>query len=446
VAPDGPAALTVRPDIRRSGRQTIHCATGHAFRLRGIAQAATLAGTPPAGAASTEMPMPNEKVAFATLHLAPGPNMEFVARFQRELAAALDNYVTHKKQGRLAAQDTLLTQQSAAMTDIKRQTDALSKQLKTEAKNKPTGWYKTEFAAQAPTIRHAVADPVVQGFEVKYQATRTDKKEVIERVENVAKFHGYPDHVGCLKHNGNPDHWRVVVFNGQTWVPVIELWFGSARFIATDSPGVFQHRTVPDRQYVQDRHGFFIARYLIRQMNKFDRANVEAQAPPDPTLTAAENKVPGDDTLDQEIMKHVRAKEASGGGTCFISFSHTKHAIVGSTAKLFYDQAKGDVIIDAAKVDQKARVDLHSLDAVKKLFGVDEVKPTMPFQEGDDSYERNAAARDTVRTREILIAGAVPKAAVVAVRLSTAQAKASWTTLAKTPAVLPKGLPRAWTD
>jgi hypothetical protein len=54
--------------------------------------------------------MPNEKVAFATLHLMPGPNMEFVARFQRELALALDNYVTHKKQGRLAAQSTLLNQ------------------------------------------------------------------------------------------------------------------------------------------------------------------------------------------------------------------------------------------------------------------------------------------------------------------------------------------------
>lgn len=392
--------------------------------------------------------MPNEKVAFATLHLMPGPNMDFVARFQRDLALALDNYVTHKKQGRLEAQTTLLRQQAGAMTDIKRQTTALSRQLKAEAKekNKPSGWSTEQFAEQAPGIRHAVADPVVQGFESKYQATRTDKKEILERVENVAKFHGYPDHVGCIKHNGNPDHWRVVVSNGQTLVPVIELWFGSTRFIATESPGVFQHRTVPDRQYVQDRHGFFIARYLIRQMNRFDRANVEAPAPPDPTLTAAEDKVPTDNALDQEIMKHVRAKEASGGGTCFISFSHTKHAIVGSTAKLFYDQAKGDVIIDASQVDQKARVDLHSLDAVKKLFGVDEVKPTMPFQEGDDSYERNAAARDTVRTREILIAGSVPKAAVVAVRLSTAQAKAPWTTLAKTPAVLPRGIPRAWTD
>ena len=101
------------------------------------------------------------------------------------------------------------------------------------------------------------------------------------------------------------------------------------------------------------------------------------------------------------------------------------------------------MIIDASKVDRERRVDLHSLDAVLKLFGVADVNPTMPFEKSDD-YELNAAARDTVGTREILMAGHVPKKAVVAVRLPTGSAKAKWTTRGGADAVLPNGIPNAW--
>ena len=101
------------------------------------------------------------------------------------------------------------------------------------------------------------------------------------------------------------------------------------------------------------------------------------------------------------------------------------------------------MIIDALKVDRERRVDLHSLDAVLKLFGVADVNPTMAFEESDN-YERNAAARDTVRTREILMADHVSKEAVVAVRLPTKSAKAKWITLDGADAVLPNGIPNAW--
>jgi hypothetical protein len=393
--------------------------------------------------------MANEKVAFQVLHVAPGPNMDVVMRFQQELWAALNNYVLVKKTGRLKAQQTLMASQPVAQATIKSTISSSQDTWKSEATTKfgaskgAAPQRQQYYATKQAEVRHAVADPVVQGFEVSYAATRTNKQDILERVENVAKFHGFDGGIRCAQ-RGAPDNYYVQVWNGVAWVNVIEIWFGAARFIATSEKGVFKHRTKPTHEYVQDRHGFFIARYLIRNMSEFDRGKVTTSPTPDPVLTAKSNRIPTETSLIEDITTHVRAKEASGGATCFISFSHTKHMIVGSTAALFYRQEKGDIVIDASKVERDARVDLHSLDAVKKIFKVSEVKPKMPFVEGDEAYEQNAAARDTVRTREILIAGSVPKAAVVAVRLSTAIAKAPWTTLAGTAATLPEGVPEAW--
>jgi hypothetical protein len=394
--------------------------------------------------------MANEKVAFQILHLTPGPNADFVAMFQQELWAALNNYVLLKKSGRQKAQQTLMAQQQTAVSDIDRELKAGAKTWEKEAKQKFGSGASTAqdrknyYGVQREITRHRIADPVVQGFEVSYAATRTSKQDVLDRVEQVATFHGYPKHVRCSQRS-SPDNYYVQVSNGTGWVNIIELWFGAARFVPKSGvEGVFQHRTQPTHEYVQDRNGFFIARYLIRNLSSFDRGKVTTSPTPDPVLTAKGNRVPTAETLIKEITTHVRAKEASGGDTCFISFSHTKHMIVGSTAALFYNQANGDIVIDASKVPQERRVDLHSLDAVKKLFGVTEVKPTMAFKEGDTAFEQNAAARDTVRTREILIAQGVSPDAVVAVRLSTSAGKVPWTTLAGAPATLPDGVPQAW--
>jgi hypothetical protein len=393
--------------------------------------------------------MAHEKVAFQVLHLPSGPNADFVSAWQQELVFALNNYVQIRKEGRLKAQSTLMTKQPTVLSDIKNTIASQQDTWRSEAATKFGSGKSTSkqrqgyYAEKQAFVRHQIADPVVQGFEVAYAQTRTNRADIEKRVANLAKFHGAEGHVR-IEPRATPDNAYVQVFNGVAWVNVIELWFGSARFIATGTPGVFQHRTKPTHEYVQDRHGFFIARYLIRNMSEFDRGKVTTSPTPDPVLTAKSNRVPTESSLIDDITTHVRAKEASGGATCFISFSHTKHMIVGSTGALFYRQEKGDIMVDAAKVAQEARVDLHSLDAVKKIFGVTEVQPTMPFVDGDETYERNAAARDTVRTREILIAGSVPKAAVVAVRLSTDTAKVPWTTLAGAPATLPDGIPEAW--
>jgi hypothetical protein len=384
--------------------------------------------------------MPNDKVGFRALHIGQCNQADWVASVKTELMFVLDNYVDVKKIDRRAAQTKLISQLPGIQSQFKAATKNLDKQIKAEDPSRSFDQRKPIFSARAAPIRHQFADPVVQGFEVAYKATRTDKNEIIKRVANMAQFIGAPDHVGIGRKANNDDNWQVYVYDGANWIAVIELWFGDARFIATSEEGVFVHRTKPERQYVRDRNGFFIARYLIRNLSKFDRDNIGE----DPALKARTVKIPTEETLIADITQHVRSKEASGGGTCFISFSHTKNIIVGSTGALFYRQETGDVIIDAAKLNISALVDLHSLDAVLKLFEVADVQPTMPFSENSEAYERNAAARDTIRTREILVAGSVPRAAVLAVRLSSATAKAPWTTLEGANAVLPTGIPDAW--
>lgn len=385
-----------------------------------------------------------EKVAIRSLIVPVCTRADFVSDVQNELNFVLNNYGAVKKNARLSAQSNLMSQQEVAANQIKADLKILDKSARTFAKGKASGTKQAYFNERAPKIRHDIADPVVQGFEVAYKQSRTDKAAVLKRIANMTKFIGCEGWVNCITNHGNQDNWLIVVWNGVAWINVIELWFDAARFMETQTTGVFVHRTKPDRQYVRDRHGFFIARYLIRNLSEYDRKMIETDPTPDPVLTARSNRIPTEASLIDDITTHVRAKEASGGQTCFLSFSHTKHTIVGSTAALFYRQEKGDIIIDASKVPQAARVDLHSLGAVREIFGVTDVNPTMAFAEGDDAYERNAAARDTVRTREILVAGSVPKAAVVAVRLSTKAVKAPWTTLEGAPAQLPAGIPDAW--
>jgi hypothetical protein len=388
-----------------------------------------------------EIAVPQDKVGFRTLHLPPCAAAPFVARVQSEIRFVLDNYISVKKTLRSNAQTTMIGKLPSIQSAVNKVGKEVEKQIK---KDKPLLSFeerKPIYSARIAPIRHQFADPVVQGYELSYKATRTNKTEIQKRILNMALFIDAEGYVGVdSAYNGNADNWKVYTWDGQRWIGIVELWFGDARFIPTEETDVYCHRTKPEKQFVRDRHGFFIARYLIRNLSDFDRTTITK----DPALTARNNRIPTDETLVADITTHVRAKEASGGGTCFISFTHTKAIIVGSTGALFYRQEKGDVIIDASQVLPKARVDLHSLEAVEKLFGVTDVNPTMPFVENNEAYENNAAARDTVRTREILIAGSVPAKAIVAVRLSTKEAKAPWTTPDGKPALLPKGIPEAW--
>ena len=117
--------------------------------------------------------------------------------------------------------------------------------------------------------------------------------------------------------------------------------------------------------------------------------------------------------LNIEILDHQRAK-VKQMGSGFISCTATKHPIFGNSAHDFYRGKKDDPIDAVAKIDL-IQVGLdnvystYSKKAMKDLYGLDE--PT--YLKDEVNTDTNRAARDAMRTREIVINGPIPKKAIV---------------------------------
>ena len=133
-------------------------------------------------------------------------------------------------------------------------------------------------------------------------------------------------------------------------------------------------------------------------------------------FTSRNGFLPEKSDVNAMILQHLRA--AQQGASYFISFTTTTKPIFGSTGIDFYKPENGQVVIDLAKVDQKRIYDVHSVHAINSIITSKDLEWGKQFVEGDDDYERNAAARDTMRTRELLIEGKVPAEAIVAIRRS----------------------------
>ena len=129
----------------------------------------------------------------------------------------------------------------------------------------------------------------------------------------------------------------------------------------------------------------------------------------------------GDHKMNQVILDHQRAKEKQGGSG-FVSCTSTKHPIFGSTGQDFFQGRKEDKInavakIDLAKIDSATVYSTYSKNAMRALFDkiepeYDQDKNPMDYQNEVDK-NKNAAARDSMRTREIVISGPIPKTAIV---------------------------------
>lgn len=175
-------------------------------------------------------------------------------------------------------------------------------------------------------------------------------------------------------------------------------------------------------QYVRDREGLFVRRFVSRSPNTYDHAvrgrvsiNVDPRQKKDSDETWRDiaHKLPAatGDAVDAQVWSHQRKKELQGGSP-FVSATTTKHPIFGSTAKYFQDP-QGIAEIDLALVPAERIVDTHQQRAYKRITKRDAPDPDMPFNEGNDEWERNSAVRDAMRTREVAIIGSVPPAAVV---------------------------------
>lgn len=295
-----------------------------------------------------------------------------------------------------------------------------------------------------PYARHAIADPIVQGYEQDYMDSGMNRKLLTREWAAYTEKRGYflwvtTDHdigeVFVSKIDEQPGqeqdfHIATVYFNEKRFSKVegaaVTLHEGTAR---EEKREVFRHRG-SGKEYVQDAFDMYVRRYVTRALNKYDNPDDPAEGvriEADPRKKKAANGTEVDtwaniaaripamtpEEIYREIQAHQRAKEAQGGSP-FVSFTTTEHPIFGSSSALFEGE-KGKATMDLARLSKSRTFDTHTATAMGRIHGIQRPIPKLPFKESDDFFERNSAARDAMRTRELVVAGGIPDEAVVRV-------------------------------
>jgi hypothetical protein len=217
------------------------------------------------------------------------------------------------------------------------------------------------------------------------------------------------------------------------------IYKGDQRFIAV-APAVpnvlnplYVRRDEPTRHYVQLPDGTYLRRFVTRGFNQNDSICMELNLPlgapcqiptatqqdifsPHDTSRSGRHNVPVGAalTLNDKVLSHTR-----GWQKRFISATTTKRPVFSTRGEQFRSLF-GAALIDLAQVPLASVVDLHRPDRVQPLLGVPastiattaQAEPAYPRTTDD---ERFLAARDVIRTREVLIHQQVPPNAVVAV-------------------------------
>ncbi|MEO3714284.1 DUF4157 domain-containing protein [Roseateles flavus] len=337
-----------------------------------------------------------------------------------------------KKYGLLAQGRTLAqTVYPLVQTDLQERADE-NKKIDIKALNTILYRYSSSYG------RHAIADPIVQGYEKGYKASGVDYSELVRLWTEYAQAQQFQ-----LTAVMNDDIAQVdVVREGEAEavpIRIATVYFNDQRFERaplldqTLNPltpqeevrEVYKHRE-SGQEYVQDAQDIFVKRHVSRALNKYDNPDgargVQIDADPrkktgsDDTWAQIATQIPGrsPEERDTEIRNHQRAKEAQGGSP-FVSFTTTSHPIFGSSAKLF-ESDRGVATVDLARISKSRVFDTHTDAAMERIHEVEDPDPTLPYAEGDDAYERNSAARDAMRTRELVVAGDIPLDAITAVR------------------------------
>lgn len=285
--------------------------------------------------------------------------------------------------------------------------------------------------------RHAVADPIVQGYEQGYKDSGMSKDRLLTDWVAFAASKDYDlqlvteDDIGVISINPRDQP--------EQDIEIATVYFNDARFVKTSEivlgagtgneevREIFAHRESGE-EYVQDAFDRYVRRYVHRALNKYDNPgaqqgvsiNVDPRTktnvdPPQPwSQIAAQVPSMTRDEQYQEIRNHQRAKELQGGSP-FISFGATDRPIFGSSAKPFEGE-HGVATVDLAQISKNQVFDTHTPEALEEIHGIEDPDPHMPFVEGSDEVERNSAARDAMRTREVVVAGDIPNQAITAVK------------------------------
>lgn len=188
------------------------------------------------------------------------------------------------------------------------------------------------------------------------------------------------------------------------------------------------------RHYIRLEDGTYLRRFVSRGLNQMDSENLSIRRP----LTAFEQadeiqsgerssgERPGRHDMsgrewdvESKLLSHTR-----GWAKRFISATTTERKVFSSKGEPF-QSVFGYAVIDLARVPVQAIHDLHSPGRIMPIFRVaaervslPERDPLIQARDSDDAKERAfrheqfLAARDVIRTREIVIHKSVPFVAV----------------------------------
>lgn len=266
------------------------------------------------------------------------------------------------------------------------------------------------YNAERAKISHEHYDPVLHRFEQNYTLIRPDLGGIEAKLRKTLP----------LLILSNQSQMEISLRKGFEFTLIAVIYFGDYRFrLRTPKVGnvnaVYVHST-NGREYVKDSTGIFVKRYVYRNLSAYDHPRNGLQArngwPPEATT----------EELNAMIMAHLRSAEA---GSHFISFTTTLAPIFGSTGTDFYNPENGQIIVDLARIGTDHLHDVHTKRAIDGKITNQPLRWGMQYVEGDPDYNANAAARDTVRTREVLVAGVVPESAIMSYR-STRIAHNKW--------------------
>jgi len=314
--------------------------------------------------------------------------------------------------------------------------------LNSKSANKKS-WDSQLYGYAAPFGRHALADPIVQEYEKGYIDSGLNRKKIIADWVEFANSKGYSlmveteSDIGIVNVYNSDDeamtehHVATVYFNDQRFEKIKN---GSVTINSGPDAGevreVFKHRG-SGKEYVQDSSDMFVKRYVNRALNTYDNPDDKSQGV---SIGADPRHKFGDDTEDtwadiatqvptmdesdqyQEIRNHQRQKEVQKGSP-YVSFTTTDRPIFGSSAK-FFEGERGAASVDLAKISKSKIFDTHTPEAMERIHGLKEPDPDMDFVEGNEDVERNSAARDAMRTRELVVAGGIPDEAISSVSVS----------------------------
>lgn len=272
------------------------------------------------------------------------------------------------------------------------------------------------YNKERPRIMHEHYDPVIQDYEKAAYYGTVSLGALLSDISIALREQGLT--MGSIVERSRT---KVFVADrlGLGSVHVADYYRYAERFERFHSgiqgrPDVFRHKS-SGGEFIQDRNNFFLPRYVIRNLATRDLPHLNKPVNSLSVGMASRNgMVLPDSDFERAVLTHLRAAEQ--GSSFFVSTTFLTRPIFGATGKGFFDPKNGQVVIDLAELPKERIVDTASRGALKRFMAVEKLDWSVKFGEQQQRYEQMAAARDTVRTGEVLIHGRISREAVVAIR------------------------------